>query len=155
MASSTEAGADAEGGVTADADAAGRACAALLHATPPARQFAPLYLCRILVRSEAFATAFLDGEAFQGGRGYMTLPLTLTPTLTLTLTLTLALALTWPTREPWPGSPAAAKSARVLGLTSLANLAGAPHGVKLLLAEERGPLWLQLHARAVELVLHP
>ena len=108
MASSTEAGADAEGGVTADADAAGRACAALLHATPPARQFAPLYLCRILVRSEAFATAFLDGEAFQGGRGYMTLPLTLTPTLTpaltlspaltLTLSLTLSLTLTPPSR---------------------------------------------------------
>ena len=43
----------------------------------------------------------------------------------------------------------------MLGLTSLANLAGAPHGAKLLLAEARRPLWLKLHARAFELVLHP
>ena len=37
----------------------------------------------------------------------------------------------------------------MLGLTSLANLAGAPHGATLLLAEARRPLW----ARAFELVL--
>ena len=51
-----------------EAAAAGRACAALLRATPPARQFAPLYLCRVLVGSEAFTVAWLT--------------LTLTPNLT-------------------------------------------------------------------------
>ena len=84
-----------------------------------ARQFAPLYLCRILVRSEAFATAFPDGEAFQGGpsQGALTLTLTLTPTPTLTLTLTptltptLTLTLTL-TRWPLSGRPGSAAVGR-------------------------------------------
>ena len=66
-----------------------------------------------------------------------------------------------PVRSRWfeiIGAPPAAKNARVLGLTSLANLAGAPHGARLLLSDEplcglshahRGAL----HARALELVL--
>lgn len=123
--------------VDAEAAAVGRACAALLCATPPARQFAPLYLCRILVGSEAFAAAWLDGETFHGDGSWRAgAPETL---------LEGALA---------AGSPAAAKSARVLGLTSLANLAGAPHGARLLMHGERSQMWLKLHARAVELVLH-
>ena len=91
-----------------EAAAAGRACAALLRATPPARQFAPLYLCRVLVGSEAFAVAWLDGDPRVSPR-----------VGALEILLGGALA---------DGSPASAKSARVLGLTSLANLAGAPHG---------------------------
>jgi hypothetical protein len=83
------------------------------------------------VRSEAFASAWLHREDFRGD-GSRTEG-------ALETLLAGALA---------EGSPAAAKSARVLGLTSLANLAGAVRGAQWFMQA------FELHARAFELVLH-
>jgi hypothetical protein len=83
------------------------------------------------VRSEAFASAWLHREDFRGD-GSQTEG-------ALETLLAGALA---------EGSPAAAKSARVLGLTSLANLAGAVRGAQWFMQA------FELHARAFELVLH-